>query len=478
MKPSVLQSNIETVYEWKLDDVKALHVPKNTPDWYDPYPMIMVSEFRTWKEVSDWARTLYPFTIELSPALQKKIIDIQQKNTTAESRTLAALRFVQDEIRYTGIEAGENSHKPHHPDQIFKQRFGDCKDKSYLLCTMLRKMGIEAEPVLINTDFKKAILAWLPSPGIFDHVTVRAKINNDVYWFDPTISYQRGDIKNIFYPDYQCGLVVSENTNDLTRIPLKEKGEVSVKEIFNVPDLSGLAYLIVKTEYSGMYADNTRDDFKNNSKYEMLKKYKEYYTDYFKDIKADSISFSDDETSGNAATVEYYTIKDFWELKDGNKKASLEPFIIDGALTKPDEINRSAPYSLSFPTNYKEEIEINLPEDWNINESSDVIETPASVFRYDYSCTGSRVVLKYEYEHLKDNIEPDEIKNYLTAYKKISDNCGFSLTYSNGITYVKSSSTQNTEPVSAFTVLYILLALAVIITIAVRRNRRNNNYWQ
>jgi transglutaminase-like putative cysteine protease len=477
IKPSIQQLNSETVYEWKLNPVIALQIPKHTPDWYDAYPMIMVSEFKNWKEVSEWAGVLYPSNIELSPALQKKLAEIEQKNPTAESRTLAALRFVQDEVRYTGIETGENAHKPHHPDQIFNQRFGDCKDKSYLLSTMLRKMGIEADPVLINTESRKAILNWLPSPTIFDHVTVRAKINNDTYWFDPTISYQRGSLKSISYPDYQCGLVVSENTNGLTAIPLNEKGRVSVKEIFNVPDMSGPVHLTVNTTYTGMYADNTRDDFKNNSRYEMLKKYKGYYTAYFKDMKADSITYSEDETSGNVRTTEYYTVNDFWELEDGVKKASLQPFVIDGALTKPDEINRSTPYSLTFPLNYQEEIEINLPEDWRVNESSDVIETPASIFKYDYSFSGNRVTLKYEYGHLKNCIEPNELKDYLTAYKKITDNYGFSLTYNNGsTTYVKSSSSKNIETKSIFPMLYMILGLAAIITFAVRRSKRTNSF--
>lgn len=477
IKPNVQQDNSETSYEWTLSMVKALHLPKHTPTWYDAYPMVMVSEFKSWQEVSDWARSLYPANIGISSSLQNKIAEIQQKNPTAESKTLAALRFVQDDIRYTGIEAGENSHRPHNPDQILKQRFGDCKDKSYLLCVMLRKMGIEADPVLINTDSRKAILNWLPSPSVFDHVTTRVKINNDVYWFDPTISYQRGSIKNISYPDYQCGLVVSESTSALTEIPLSEKGDISVKEIFNVPDMSGLAGLIVKTEYSGTYADYTRDNFKNNSNYEMLKKYKGYYTDYFKDIKADSIAFKDDETSGLVRTTEYYTISDFWELKDGIKKASLAPFVIDGTLTKPDEINRSTPFSLSFPINYKEEVEINLPEDWPVEESSDFIKTPASFFKYDYSYSGSRVTLKYEYAHLKDCIQPNELRDYLAAYKKINDNSGFSLTFNeNNRTYVKSSSSQNGKSGNVYSILYSILALAAIITFAIRRSRRAENF--
>ena len=67
---------------------------------------------------------------------------------------------------------GKNSYKPHSPDRVMQQRFGDCKDKSYLLCTLLQAMNIEASPVLISTSYKKTITNWLPSPALFDHCTV------------------------------------------------------------------------------------------------------------------------------------------------------------------------------------------------------------------------------------------------------------------------------------------------------------------
>jgi hypothetical protein len=478
VKPSMQQLNSGTVYEWKLSQVQSLRIPDHIPNWYDPYPMVMVSEFASWKEICEWARVLYPMDIKISSSLQKKIFEIEQKHFTAEERTVAALRFVQDDIRYTGIEAGENSHRPHHPDQIFNQRFGDCKDKSYLLSVMLRKMGIEANPVFINTDFGKAVANWLPSPGDFDHVTVTVKINKDTYWFDPTISYQRGDIKNISYPNYQCGLVISESTDSLTIIPLKEKGAIYAKETFNVQDMSGLAHLIVRTEYTGKYADNTRDGFKNNSRYEMLKRYKEYYTNYFDKLNEDSISYFDDEASGRVTTIEYYTIKDFWKFKDGITKASLQPFLIDEVIKKPESANRSFPYELNFPVNYKEEIEVNLPEDWEIRESSNVIKTPSSVFKFNYSGSARKVILSYEYTHLKDFIASTELEDYLTAFEKISDHYSFELTYNNNATSVVKSSSKSTEPVNAFSVLYTLLVVALIITIVVRRNRRNNNYWR
>ena len=134
----------ETVYEWKMKDQKAQRIESDIPSWYDAYPMIMVSEFNSWSEVNKWALELFPFSTPLSASLQKKISEIKTAYNRTEERLLAALRFVQDDIRYMGIEMGENSHKPHAASQVFQQRFGDCKDKSYLLCNMLRAMGIDA----------------------------------------------------------------------------------------------------------------------------------------------------------------------------------------------------------------------------------------------------------------------------------------------------------------------------------------------
>jgi transglutaminase-like putative cysteine protease len=95
----------------------------------------MVSEYESWKQVADWASALFPFPAVLSQDLQKRIADIKAKHALPADQLSAVLRFVQDDVRYMGIEMGVHSHKPHPPAQVFRQRFGDCKDKAYLFCT-------------------------------------------------------------------------------------------------------------------------------------------------------------------------------------------------------------------------------------------------------------------------------------------------------------------------------------------------------
>jgi hypothetical protein len=405
----------------------------------------------------------------ISPSLQKKISEIKQKSSLPEQQTLEALRFVQDDIRYMGIEMGTNSHKPNHPNKVFAQRFGDCKDKSYLLCTILNGLGIECAPVLINTEWKKAIIDWLPSPKSFNHATVRVKLKDEYHWFDPTISFQRGNIKDISYPDYQYGLVINENTNDLTAIKLKEPGMVRVKEVFDIKNTSDSVRFIVTTNYSGSFADNVRNNFNSMSNYQLLKDYRSYYLDYYKDILADSLNYKDDENTGIFTTKEYYTIPNIWELKNGTKKASFSSYVIDGIIKKPKETARTMPFSLQYPAHYHEEIEINIPDDWNAEQSLNNLKNDGFKMLANFYYSNKKFLLEYEYENLKDHISTNEVKQYLTDLNKKEETLSYELTQ-NDKPLVKTSKTNNSGNGYLYAKLLVLLVIVGII-IEWRRRR-------
>ncbi|MGH2649362.1 MAG: DUF3857 domain-containing transglutaminase family protein, partial [Ginsengibacter sp.] len=421
--PSINKKSDETTYEWRLTDVPPLRLESKTPDWFDPYASVMVSEFGSWNDVSNWCAALFPRNPHLSPQLQKKIDDMKNTRSNTEERVLAALHFVQDEVRYMAIEIGINSHKPNKPDKIFAQRFGDCKDKSYLLATMLNAMGIEANVVLINSTDKQTIRDQLPSPLDFDHCTVRVKVNDSIYWFDPTISFQRGPISSIAYPDYQVGLVITDTTKDLTQIPFHDAGLADIKEIFTINNSSGLAHLKVITINTGSFADEARDGIKNNSIYEITNKFKDFYATYFDKIIADSLQYKDNDSTGAFTTTEYYTIDSIWKKEDGKTKISFSSYVIDNTMSKPSDKNRNMPFRLTYPAHYKEELEINMPEDWPIKSFYDKVDCTGFKLIADGESSGNRVTLKYEYENLKDNVMPGEAAtfffNYDVAYKDI-----------------------------------------------------------
>ncbi|WP_170970984.1 DUF3857 domain-containing transglutaminase family protein [Ilyomonas limi] len=456
--PGIHTEATQTVYEWKMDDIHALHVQDALPSWYDPYSSIMVSEFKDWKEVNAWAASLFSTPTSLSAPLQKKIEEINTINKTEADRVKAALRFVQDDIRYMGLEMGVHSHLPATPDKVFARRFGDCKEKSYLLVTMLRKMGIQAYPVLINSGYTQAINNWLPSAQCFDHATVKVILQDGEHWFDPTISYQRGSLKDISYPDYKTGLVITDTTFALTPTALHEQSEERVREIFSIKNMLGKADLKVITEYKGSYADDMRDEFNSSSNYELLNEFKQFYQGYFSGIISDSLTYNDDSISGTFTTTEYYTIDSFWNMETKGLKSSFTSYVINGVIKKPKDKSRTMPFYLSYPAKYHEEVEINLPEDWNLKPYDAVIK--CSGFVYKVKCTTSwrKVVLAYDFENLKDAITPAEAPQYFSKLKEIDNVSDYAITtYSNtdNTLFAKNSTTTNS--------LYLVVPIFILI---------------
>lgn len=152
---------------------------------------LQFSEYRNWNEVARWAQTLFSAEVRIDDELASVIARIKALPGTDE-RASAALQFVQNEIRYFSVSLGESSHRPSAPQVVMKQRFGDCKDKSWLLIAMLRELGIAAQPVLVPLDGGAPAGDVLPTPGLFDHVIVGIDIDGKSYFVDPTRIGQAG----------------------------------------------------------------------------------------------------------------------------------------------------------------------------------------------------------------------------------------------------------------------------------------------
>ena len=180
---------------------------------------------------------------------------------------MAALQYVQTNIRYLGSFMGTHSHEPYPVNVIYERRFGDCKDKSIILCTMLKYLGYEAVPALVDTDERKAIKEYLPSHFNFDHAIVHLKLKGNTYWLDGTRTFQCGHLENLFTPDYAYAFVITKDSKDLSQV--KPRGHNASKTVilehFTVPDLSGDMVLKVITTATGSDATSLRKYFSSTS---------------------------------------------------------------------------------------------------------------------------------------------------------------------------------------------------------------------
>jgi transglutaminase-like putative cysteine protease len=176
-------STKETIWQWR--DLAGIRSEEGRPSWHIHYPRLRLSEWASWKDVVDWSVPLYRRR-PLTPPLQALVDEWRKESPDDAGRIVQALRFVQDQVRYTGIEIGPGAYQPTDPARVLERRYGDCKDKALLLVTLLAAMNIEAQPALVNTWLGEEIEKALPGPRMFDHAIVRIRNGGRTYWFDAT----------------------------------------------------------------------------------------------------------------------------------------------------------------------------------------------------------------------------------------------------------------------------------------------------
>jgi hypothetical protein len=255
-------------------DIKAILLEDKLPSSFSPYAYIQLSRFKTWKDLNDLFFLLYENKLADNIALNE-VANLVKGDTLGN--TVKCIRFVQDEIRYFGFEAGIQGWIPKPTSDVLIDRFGDCKEKSLLLVNLLRTMGVKSNPTLVNSSTKNQNKTkYLPSPYIFNHCIVQINWHGKKIYVDPTIENQGGELAKIFIPNYGLGLALFKGNNALDTVLLNEQSEskTEIIEQFKVPNFDiDLTKNIVKTKYKGTNADSQRA-------YYLSKTYQEIKTDY------------------------------------------------------------------------------------------------------------------------------------------------------------------------------------------------------
>jgi tetratricopeptide (TPR) repeat protein len=178
--------------ELTLDRTKA-QAPKYTPGAparYAPRQELEFSSFRSWAEVSTMMAPLFEAASQIGPdsPLRAEIAKIRASSDDPKVRAGAALKLVEDNVRYLALVLSDGGYTPVAADKTWARRFGDCKAKTALLVGLLRELEIKAEPALVNAEGSPDLDTRLPRMSAFNHVIVRAEIAGKTYWLDATRS--------------------------------------------------------------------------------------------------------------------------------------------------------------------------------------------------------------------------------------------------------------------------------------------------
>lgn len=422
-------------YTWKNKRAKAVFDEGDYPAWYIPYAWVEYSEYQSWDEVKDWALALYGSVDQESRALDDLAAELLLETDSDSEYVSQALKFSQENIRYLGLEFGQNSHLPHNPDEVIANRFGDCKDKSNLLVQLLWRQGIKANSALVSYEMREGFVNRLPSPAAFDHVIVVVELDGQKIWVDPTKTFQSDNIESTGFSYYGKALVIDESSDE-TIVAVKplntQLDQQQVIENYVYNGLDKPTTLTVKTRYQGSLAEYQRYRFATNDLDDIQKSYLSYYAKFYPKIEATAkIEYQDDKIDNHFVVIEAYAIDEFGSVDQGVHKTGHYAYAINEHLQIPQQRIRTSPADIGIPKRVRHKLIVNYENNigLDIDSTPFVKKTPEFEYRSWSSYRNRRFEFDSDLRINAMSVSADGLTTYLSTIKEIRNDIDFSLNF-------------------------------------------------
>ena len=148
-------------WRWEVKDVPALDLRevKSHPDWSALVARVSVQwgdnavegKDNQWKALGQWCARLQANRPDPSPEITAQTQSLIAGAPDFYAKLSRITEYIQKNIRYFIVERGIGGWQANHAADIFRNRYGDCKDKTTLLISMLQVAGIRAYYVPVDS---------------------------------------------------------------------------------------------------------------------------------------------------------------------------------------------------------------------------------------------------------------------------------------------------------------------------------------
>jgi hypothetical protein len=414
-------------YQWDFEGLEEIPYEDDLPLDFNPYPSLEFTDFRDWAEVVNWALPLYAVEKTNAPTELEELIQKWRGEASDELRARKALEFVQDELRYTGIELGPDSYRPSHPFETFQLRYGDCKGKASLLCTILHELNIEAYPALVDSGGGMITGQCLPSPFAFDHAIVKIILDGKAVWVDATASNQGGTLWNRYVSHFGKALVIEPGVTNLETIPFPgpDNAQQETTSTYQLKDYSSPVSLTVKTVYRGGNADLDRRYFARSTIAEIQKNYLNFYSKLYPGVTAVKPIAVEDTRGANLRIVsEYYEIPNLWKTNASqyDMETTFSGDALFNQLSAPDVRVRKMPLRVTYPLKVEQHVIVHMPDnEWNLPQTNRNVEGDAFAFHSERTFDNGTVHYHYTLETKTNQLPAAKVAAYLKQRDEMND---------------------------------------------------------
>ncbi len=172
------------VRTWQLENLPAIELERFAGFPNDLLMSIRVGGAISWDDIGAWYAKLLRDRFEITDELAGAFARVIEGAQTLEDSLKTAYRWVAQDFRYVALALGDGGYQPRVPLEVYRTRFGDCKDKTTLFITLAREMGLDAHPVLVSSA--GSVDSLLPSIKQFDHMIAAVERDGRVEFLDLT----------------------------------------------------------------------------------------------------------------------------------------------------------------------------------------------------------------------------------------------------------------------------------------------------
>jgi transglutaminase-like putative cysteine protease len=411
--PKIIHDGNKKIYLWEYKNIPQIIEQTSMPPTDEVAFRILVTTMNSWEEFCNWWKKKIAGKTEPDEAIKRKVAELTKGLSTSREKMEAIFDYVKEEIRYVFIDLGKSGYEPENAQKVFENKYGDCKDKSTLLISMLRAAGIPAYYVLIPTSSVGNLIKDFPYPFQFNHCIAVTKKEGTYNFFDPAAENYRID----YLPstDQERDVLIFDNKKIVfARTPLAKPEENAYYTYSQIKiGLDGSIQGEVKNYSFGGEEASLRSFFKKSSPTKIK----------------DSLEERVDKISSGAKLLKYthtnplnfkerfeVTIK--YNAKDYCRKAG------DILIFDVPEIQKRCPAigkkDLKYPieiwnTSYKkDEVEFNIPEGYEVYHLPEPMEIKNQYFEFrsSYRQEGKRIFYQGELITKVIRIASEECASY------------------------------------------------------------------
>ena len=420
LNPKVVSEGPNDIYSWEFSRIPQIIPEPSMPPVIEVTPLVLLSTFQSWDEIYKWWWKLAEDKVIADEAIKMKVRELAKDKKTLEEKLRAIYHFCARDIRYVAIEYGQAGYEPHYAAEIFRNKYGDCKDKSILLVAMLKEIGIEAYPVLIGTRGVVKMQDDFPMQN-FNHCIVALRRQDELVFVDPTgeaVSF--GDL-----PENVQGrtvLVILKDKQLVTTTPkfsAEHNRLVSETVLTFAPDDSIEALRTIRT--SGIFDQVQRLQMR----YTMPLLIKERLKERIQDIIPGSVLLdyhieNVEDMNKNITVSCRFKGKDFLIKAGGNMYVIPQLADVDLGLVSRDA--RRFTIDLNIPDSEERTIEVKLPEHYEVKSLPEPVihDLPWFYYENSYQYQDHRLIFTEKKIQKMNRVEPEEYARYKSILEDLS----------------------------------------------------------